>query len=69
MVKLALSCGDDYELCFTVSPFKSKGLEEQLSKIGTKVTCIGQIDLTAELRIVQPDGNLLNLVDEGYKHF
>ena len=43
--KFALTGGEDYELCFTVSEEKRKEMEQVLRSQGIKVTCIGQIYL------------------------
>ncbi|OXE30454.1 thiamine-phosphate kinase, partial [Vibrio parahaemolyticus] len=39
----ALSSGEEYELCFTVSEQNRGSLQSALSYSGCKVTCIGQI--------------------------
>ncbi len=40
---LALSGGDDYELCFTISPSKFAILQSQWHDVSTPLTAIGQI--------------------------
>lgn len=39
----ALSGGEDYELCFTVSNVNREKLDRTLANIGVKYTCIGQL--------------------------
>ena len=41
--KFALTGGEDYELCFTVSEEKREEMEKVLRSQGIKVTCIGKI--------------------------
>ncbi|MGR3808457.1 thiamine-phosphate kinase [Pasteurella testudinis] len=41
--QLALSGGEDYELCFTVADKNCTRLERELTHIGVDYTCIGQI--------------------------
>lgn len=58
-IDLALSGGDDYELCFTAPP--GLMLED--------ITCIGYIDEKPGIRIYESDGSLYSLKQAGYKHF
>jgi len=68
-VKLALSAGDDYELCFTIPGDKKEKIEELMQKEGYIITCIGQI--TANQQLLFQEGN--QLLDkgslQGYSHF
>ena len=57
--QLALSAGDDYELCFTVPKDKEFKL---------KCTQIGVIEQQLGLRIQDNQGNLINLAQKGYEH-
>lgn len=65
--QLALSAGDDYELCFTVPPAKVNLLSTLTA--GTYTTCIGIIDKNPGLRLVTNDGSEFNLEKLGYQHF
>ena len=56
--KFALTGGEDYELCFTVSEEKREEMEQVLSSQGIKVTCIGKI---------LPQTSGLNLLKNGEK--
>lgn len=64
--KLALSAGDDYELCFTVSPRK----RSQLKAIEDKffIIHVGIIEQQTGLRIQDQQGNLFALEQTGYEH-
>lgn len=42
-IQLALTGGDDYELCFTVPEDKKFQLEQRLSAINCRFSCIGEI--------------------------
>ena len=56
--KFALTGGEDYELCFTVSEEKREEMEQVLRSQGRKVTCIGKI---------LPQTSGLNLLKNGEK--
>lgn len=64
--KLALAGGDDYELCFTISPENYAKLLQQ--KLDVHITKIGQITTTPQLRFVQ-NGQAQILEFQGYQHF
>jgi len=63
---LALSAGDDYELCFTVSSDKESELLEKLNASEVRCTCIGKIRKESGLKVVGWEGRLVAL---GYRHF
>ncbi len=65
---LALSGGDDYELCFTVPSDHTEMLEQQMREAGTPVACIGYIAAGQGVRW-QRDGETLDLKVRGYNHF
>ena len=66
---LALTSGDDYELCFTVTPAPpSSDLEARLAALPCEVTRIGRVHSTAGLRVIDADGRELP-VTGGYRHF
>ena len=58
---LPLNAGDDYELCFTVSPEKVKLLTIPCTKIGV-------IEAIPGLRLYK-SGQLQSLTSKGYEHF
>lgn len=64
---MALTAGDDYELCFTVAPENEAALKNILN--AGDYTRIGTIEATPGLRCEQADGTLLNAVQRGYEHF
>jgi len=66
---LALSAGDDYELCFTASP-DDRGRIQQLLSIGDcHVTLIGMIEPGSELVCVRNSGQSYKPAMQGYDHF
>ncbi|MFA6037361.1 MAG: thiamine-phosphate kinase [Legionellales bacterium] len=62
---LALTAGDDYELCFTIE--KNNPIIEQLTA-NYLLTCIGEIILEPGLRIYQ-SGQLITPAVLGWQHF
>ena len=64
--KLALSSGDDYELCFTIPAAKQREFE---SAVAEQCTLIGKIEAAPELRVIALDGQKLSITGTGYDHF
>ena len=65
-IKLALSAGDDYELCFTIPPQH----REQLTKlVPCRITCIGEITAEKGLLLHYQQGNPYHGDIIGYQHF
>ncbi|HET7176145.1 MAG TPA: thiamine-phosphate kinase [Gammaproteobacteria bacterium] len=67
--KLALTGGDDYELCFTAAPERQQELEKRIATTGCAITCIGSVDAEPGLRVMEASGHGLTLSEPGYKHF
>lgn len=67
--RLALSSGDDYELCFTLPPALAPDWERRCRELGCTATVIGVIEAEAGLRLQRPDGTLWPLARAGYDHF
>ena len=66
-VELALTSGDDYELCFTAAADQRPGIETVLASCGC--ACIGIIVPRAGLRCLLGDGSLYRLEGAGWDHF
>ncbi len=64
---LAMTAGDDYELCFTLPTERLEGVTEQLSEVGTRVTVVGRI--RQELGIGFSGTASWHPSIEGYQHF
>ena len=63
----ALAMGDDYELCFTVSPQNASAVEKLPFACG--LHCIGEIESEPGLRIVDQSGGSYRPAFTGYDHF
>lgn len=57
-IELALTAGDDFELCFTAAPDKQ-----------CDHPCIGKITDKKGLKLIDKDGKLVILTNKGYEHF
>ncbi|MFA6302291.1 MAG: thiamine-phosphate kinase [Legionella sp.] len=68
-VDLALSGGDDYELCFTVPVLKLDAFMQELQRDGLLCYAVGQIEKQPGMRIKLADGSCEELVAKGYQHF
>jgi len=67
--RLALSAGDDYELCFTVPAQQRRRVEELCSQFACGCRAIGIIEQASGLRLQQSDGTLTILQNGGFDHF
>jgi len=68
-VDFTLSAGDDYALCFTVSPHNEQALLAALAKAQKRVYCIGSIEKQGGLRMQYTNGEIRALKPQGYSHF
>ncbi len=68
-VNLALTGGDDYELCFTVPAARVPMLSAHAHEFDSSVTRIGEITTAKILRCVRADGTDRPLTFTGYQHF
>ena len=70
---LALSGGDDYELCFTAAPERSASINALAEQLELSITRVGRVTEAKnnEARVVLLDrnSNEINLVRSGYRHF
>lgn len=66
--QLAISGGDDYELCFTVGPANEEAMQKALDSIGVPVTRIGNVTEGAQVQWCE-FGEPIALEASGYKHF
>ena len=68
--KFALTGGEDYELCFTVSEEKREEMEQVLRSQGIKVTRIGQIlPATSGLNLLKNGKKIALPTHIGFDHF
>ena len=68
-VDLALTGGDDYELCFTVSPEYLDSLMNELKTDALVCYPIGMIEKRSGIRIKRADNQCDELIPSGYSHF
>jgi thiamine-monophosphate kinase len=67
--KLALSSGDDYELCFTVPALHERVLQQHLQKLNTPYACIGSIKKDQGLLLLDQNGSVFIIDKTGFQHF
>ncbi len=66
--RLALTGGDDYELCFAVPPARASDLPARLAQAGCRITCIGRLVDGEGLRVME-QGETVAMDMPGYDHF
>ncbi|BAW80077.1 thiamine-monophosphate kinase [Candidatus Nitrosoglobus terrae] len=66
---LALTAGDDYELCITAPLQAYQQMQVLLSNFGCSLTFIGVITEGSDLRCCLKDGTIFTPQYEGYRHF
>ncbi len=66
---LALTTGDDYELCFTVSAIHEKQLQHISKELQLNLSCIGEIIEDQTLHIFDTHHQDVSLSNKGYQHF
>jgi thiamine-monophosphate kinase len=66
---LALTAGDDYELCFTAPAESHAQVQAALAALGCPCTPIGTIEEKRGLRCYLHDGTLFTPNHSGYRHF
>ncbi len=66
--KLALSAGDDYELCFTAPPEQQVHIESAMNAINCAVHRVGVIETKPGLRCQDPNANPFH-PGQAYQHF
>ena len=64
----AITWGDDYQLCFTISSSKSEKLAEISKKHKVKITNIGKLTKGKGVTVLL-DGKKINIKKSGYNHF
>ncbi|MDD2580478.1 MAG: thiamine-phosphate kinase [Desulfuromonadaceae bacterium] len=66
---LALSGGEDYELCFTADSSNREKVVDCLKKCGIAVTRVGIVTRFSGVTAVNPDGSRYVAQKEGFNHF
>jgi len=67
--EIALTGGDDYELCFTTPVARSAAAESRLKEVGCPATCIGAIEAKSGIRCVDAQGRRYEYSQAGHRHF
>jgi thiamine-monophosphate kinase len=67
--QLALTGGDDYELCFTVHVDKAAAAEARLKEAGCPAACIGAVEAKLVIECVDGAGRLHTFDKPGHRHF
>ena len=67
--RLALSGGDDYELCFCIPPRKLARLAALARRLRLPLACIGAVTARRGLRVRDVDGARMALSRVGFDHF
>ena len=68
-IQLALTAGDDYELCFTVPQKHQSVLQQKMAAENCPISCIGHITASSGFVLVDKKGNEYHGATKGYKHF
>ena len=66
---LALSGGEDYELCFTAGRSHREKIAARMKKCGIAVTRIGIVTSFPGVAAFNPDGSRYSAQTEGFNHF
>jgi thiamine-monophosphate kinase len=69
LYQLALSGGEDYELCFTADRSNREKIVDCVEKCGIAVTRIGIVTSFSGVTVVKPDGTPYSFQTEGFNHF
>ena len=69
-IEMALSGGDDYELCFCVAPTQADKVAELAKQLGLAITCIGCVEAEPGIRLYNAQGEPVDsALAAGYQHF
>ena len=68
ILEIALTSGDDYELCFTVPAVRRSEID-RLQGTGCKVVCIGTVTDTPGIQWLRPDNEPYTPHGNAYVHF
>ncbi len=67
--QLALSGGEDYELCFTAHRVNREKIRENMKKCGVEVTRIGIVTPPTGIIALNSDGSRFSCLAAGFNHF
>lgn len=66
---LALTHGDDYELCFSAPASAREALQALAQDLGVALTAIGRIEAEPGLRCLDSAGQIVPMAQAGHDHF
>ena len=66
---LALSGGEDYELCFTAHRSNREKIADCMKKCGNAVTRIGIVTSFSGVAVIDRDGGTYSNQEDGFNHF
>jgi thiamine-monophosphate kinase len=66
---LALTGGDDYELCFCAAPQHKQTLRSLADKLEVRLTQVGWVNESSGVKVRLKDGQSVELTEYGYLHF
>jgi len=65
----AMTFGDDYELCFTVSPKDKQAIADIARQVATDLTCVGSINTTNQIQCFDQNNEPVTILKKGFEHF
>lgn len=65
----ALTFGDDYELCFTVTPDSEADVIQLSDNLNLPITCIGKITDSEQIQFLDKNNKTVLFQKKGYEHF
>lgn len=65
----AVSFGDDYELCFTISSEDKRKISNISKELGIELTCVGKITNTNSIKFIGHNDKEVVLSKKGFEHF
>ena len=68
-ITMALSGGDDYQLCFTAPPEHFESLQTLATQLGLLITQIGEVRDGEGVSCINSQGEQVKLTSSGYQHF
>ena len=68
-LRLALTGGDDYELCFCAPPQYKQMLQNLADELGVRLTQVGRVNESSSVTVRLTDGQSVELAEHGYQHF
>ena len=69
IIRQAATAGDDYELLICVDPSLTRDVYEFAEKASIRISKIGEVDSSKDVKIVDLDNKIVELDSEGFTHF